>query len=93
MGVAPGFSEFFHFVKFWTVCKGSKYAGPPRMLGRGGLEKELFELGEFGFDRANPVVKRLGDFGDRIENFFLDHNMLSSTPVIFFVHPAYHGSF
>jgi hypothetical protein len=32
LGVAPGLSEFFHFVKVWTVCKGPKYGCPPRML-------------------------------------------------------------
>ena len=58
LGIAPGLSQFFHFVKVRAVGKGAKHSGSPRMSrGEERSEEKLFQLGEFSFDRANPIVE------------------------------------
>jgi hypothetical protein len=52
---APGLPELGHFVKGGTVGEGAEDGVPPGM----GLEQELFELGEFGFEGSDAVFEGL----------------------------------
>lgn len=59
LGGAPGLPKLFHGVKVWAVGEGTQDGMPPGMLG---LEQELFQLSEFGFEGGDAVFEGLGDF-------------------------------